>query len=47
MILFCSISCNDLNGSVDGDCADDGDADDGDDSLGFNNVLLLVIQNKI
>jgi hypothetical protein len=42
MILFCSISCNDLNGSVDGDCADDGD-----DSFGFNNVLLLVIQNKI
>ena len=42
MILLCIISCNDLNGSVDrvGD-------EDGDDSFGFNNVLSLIMQNKV
>jgi hypothetical protein len=35
MILFCSISCSDLNGSV------EDDADGGGDSLKFNNVLSL------
>jgi hypothetical protein len=34
MILLCSISCSDLNGSFDGD----------DDSFGFNDMLYLSIK---
>jgi hypothetical protein len=43
MILLCSISCSDLNGVVVVDCAGVGD----DSFIEFDNVLLLIMQNKI
>ena len=46
MILLFSISCSDLNGRVDGDCAD-GIDDAGSFEFEFNNVLSFVIQNKL
>jgi hypothetical protein len=39
LILLCSISCSDLNGSVDDD-------DGGGDSLDCNNMLSSIIQNN-
>ena len=46
MILLCSISCNEINGRIDGDCADG--IDDSDlFEFEFNNVPSFIIQNKL